>query len=276
VLAVLAVIVVGKSLAAFLIVLAFRYPIETALTVSAGLAQIGEFSFILAGLGVTLGLLPAEGRDLILAGALLSIALNSLVFATINPVMRFIRAQPGLARVLDRPALRRTQASARSNGGDLSGHAVLIGHGRVGGLIGHALKEAGLPYVVIERDLRLVESLRKRGIGAIYGDASTPGVLETAAVDRAKLLIVATPDGFQARRILELAHQQNLDLATAVRTHSDSELRYLEKLGVGRAVMAEREVALGMTEFALSSLGLDEEKARTLLQRIRAFRSEGT
>jgi CPA2 family monovalent cation:H+ antiporter-2 len=276
VLAVLAVIVVGKSLAAFLIVLAFRYPIETALTVSAGLAQIGEFSFILAGLGVTLGLLPAEGRDLILAGALLSIALNSLVFATINPVMRFIRAQPGLARVLDRPALRRTQASARSNGGDLSSHAVLIGHGRVGGLIGHALKEAGLPYVVIERDLRLVESLRKRGIGAIYGDASTPGVLEAAAADRAKLLIVATPDGFQARRILELAHQQNPDLATAVRTHSDNELRYLEKLGVGRAVMAEREVALGMTEFALSSLGLDEEKARTLLQRIRAFRSEGT
>jgi CPA2 family monovalent cation:H+ antiporter-2 len=153
---------------------------------------------------------------------------------------------------------------------------VLIGHGRVGNLIGHALKEAELPYVVIERDLRLVESLRKEGIGAIYGDASTHGVLEAAAVDRAKLLIVATPDGFQARRILELAHRKNPKLATTVRTHSETELRYLEQSGVGRAVMAEREVALGMTEFALSNLGLDEQKARTLLQQIRAFRSEGT
>jgi CPA2 family monovalent cation:H+ antiporter-2 len=276
VLAVLAIIVVGKSLAAFLIVLAFRYPIETALTVSAGLAQIGEFSFILAGLGVTLGLLPAEGRDLILAGALLSIALNSLVFATIKPVVSFIKSQPGLARVLDRPALRRAQASARAHDNELSNHAVLIGHGRVGSFIGRALNEAGLPYVVIEKDLRIVESLRKQGIGAIYGDASTQGVLEAANVIRAKLLIIATPDGFQARRILELAQRKNPSIVTAVRTHSESELRYLEQSGVGRAVMAEREVALGMTEYALNSLGVDEEKARMLLQQIRAFRSEGT
>ena len=276
VLAVLAVIVVGKSLAAFLIVLAFRYPVETALTVSAGLAQIGEFSFILAGLGVTLGLLPAEGRDLILAGALLSIALNSLVFATIKPVVRFIQSQPALARVLDRPALRRAQASARAHGKDLSGHAVLIGHGRVGGFIGRALNEAGLPYVAIEKDLRIVESLRKQGIAAIYGDASTHGVLEAANIGHAKLLVIATPDGFQARRILELAQRKNPTIVTAVRTHSESELRYLEKSGVGRAVMAEREVALGMTEYALNRLGVDEEKARTLLQQIRAFRSEGT
>jgi CPA2 family monovalent cation:H+ antiporter-2 len=272
VLAVLAVIVVGKSIAAFVIVLAFRYPVETALTVSAGLAQIGEFSFILAGLGVTLGLLPTEGRDLILAGALLSIALNAFVFATIGPVMRFIRSQPRLAAVLDRPALRRAQASARSQGA-LSGHVVLIGHGRVGGFIGRAMSEARLPYIVIEKDFRLVESLRSQGIAAIYGDASAHGVLEAASVESAKLLIIASPDGFQARRILELARRRNPNLATTVRTHSESELKHLEGLGVGRAVMAEREVALGMTEYALNNLGLDEEKARMLLQQVRAFES---
>ena len=269
VLAVLAIIVVGKSLAAFSIVLAFRYPVETALTVSAGLAQIGEFSFILAGLGVTLGLLPAEGRDLILAGALLSIALNSLVFATIKPVMSFIKSQPKLSRLFDRPALRRTQASAQSNGAARSDHAVLIGHGRVGSLIGRALQNEKLPYVVIEKDLRVVESLRAQGVAAIYGDASAHGVLEAANAHRAKLLIIASPDGFQTRLILELARHQNPNVATAVRTHSESELHFLENAGVGRVVMAEREVAFGITEYALLTLGVDEERTRTLLHRIR-------
>jgi CPA2 family monovalent cation:H+ antiporter-2 len=189
--------------------------------------------------------------------------------------VRFIKRQPGLARVFDRPALRRAQGSVRSHGGEYSNHAVLIGHGRVGSFIGRALKEAGLPYVVVERDLRLVESLRKQGVSAIYGDASAHGVLDGARLDHAKLLIVASPDGFQARRILELAHHKNPNLATTVRTHSESELKFLEDKGVGRAVMAEREVALGMTEYALSHLGLDEEKARMLLQHVRAFRSEG-
>ena len=269
VLAVLAVIVVGKSLAAFSIVLAFRYPVETALTVSAGLAQIGEFSFILAGLGVTLGLLPAEGRDLILAGALLSIALNSLVFATIKPVMSFIKSQPKLSRLFDRPAFRLAQASTQSHGTARSDHAVLIGHGRVGSLIGRALRDEKLPYVVIEKDLRVVESLRAQGVAAIYGDASAHGVLEAANAHHAKLLIIASPDGFQTRLILELARHQNPNIATAVRTHSESELRFLENAGVGRVVMAEREVAFGITEYALLTLGVDEERTRMLLHRLR-------
>jgi monovalent cation:H+ antiporter-2, CPA2 family len=272
VLAVLAVILVGKSLAAFLIVIAFRYPVETALTVSAGLAQIGEFSFILAGLGITLGLLPPEGRDLILAGALLSISLNALVFATIQPVVRFIRGRPRLARLFDRPSLRKAHAQSHASA---SNHAVLVGHGRVGRLIGRALHIEKLPYVVIEKDLRVVETLRKQGVTAVvYGDASASGVLKAAGIDHASLLIVASPDGFQARRILELARRRNPHIETAVRTHSESELKHLESLGVGRAVMAEREVALGMAEYALLRLGLDEEKARTLLQQIRAFRPE--
>jgi CPA2 family monovalent cation:H+ antiporter-2 len=269
-LATLAVILVGKSLAAFLIVLAFRYPIETALTVSASLAQIGEFSFILVGLGVALGLLPPEGRDLILAGALLSISLNSFVFATIKPVLRFIDRQPRLAVWLKRWTMRRPAIASRHYG-SLREHAVLIGYGRVGGLIGRALQLAGLPFTVVEKDWRQVENLRKQGINAVYGDASAPGVLEAAGLDKAKLLVVALPDGFVARRILELARRRNHSIDTAVRTHSESELAHLVNYGVGRAVMAEREVAFGMTDYALQSLGLDEEKARTLLQQVRAM-----
>jgi monovalent cation:H+ antiporter-2, CPA2 family len=269
-LATLAVIVVGKSLAAFLIVIAFRYPIETALTVSASLAQIGEFSFILAGLGVYLGLLPPEGRDLILAGALLSISLNSFVFATIKPVLRFIEKQPRLALVLKRWTMRTPAIVARHHGSS-SQHAVIVGYGRVGGLIGRALQLAKLPFTVIEKDWRQVESLRKQGVTAVYGDASAPGVLEAAGVGNAKLLIVALPDGFVARRILELARRKNHSIDTAVRTHSDSEMAHLSSNGVGRAVMAEREVAFGLTDYALQSLGLDEEKARTLLQQVRAL-----
>jgi CPA2 family monovalent cation:H+ antiporter-2 len=264
--AVLLVIVAGKSFAAFLIVLAFRHPVKTALTISASLAQIGEFSFILAGLGVSLGLLPPEGRDLILAGALLSITLNPFVFATIGPVNRWVQDHPRLALLLERSArsLRTLQEHPRSN--PLREHAILIGYGRVGSVIGEALALQRLPFVVIDSDLKLVENLRARGIRAIYGDASAPGVLDMADVSHARLLVIASPDGFQTRRILELARARNPRIDTVVRTHSNHELSYLESQGVGMAVMGEREMALGMAAYALKSLGLSEDKSRLLIQ----------
>lgn len=268
VLAILAVIIVGKSLAAFLIVVAFRYPVDMALTVSASLAQIGEFSFILAGLGVSLGLLPPEGRDLILAGALLSISLNSLVFATIRPAGNYIRGTPWLSW-LDPQAKDRSPQPLPAHH-QLKNHAVIVGYGRVGRLIGQALAAEKLPFVAVEKNHRLVENLREHGTVVIFGDAASAGVLEAARIDRAKLLIVASPDGFPVRRILELARQQNPGIDTVVRTHSDEELEYLKGQKVGRAVMAERELALGMTEYVLRSLGSGEATVRDSLQRIRA------
>jgi CPA2 family monovalent cation:H+ antiporter-2 len=255
VLAVLLAIVVGKSVAAFLIVLLFRYPVATALTVSASLAQIGEFSFILAAMGVSLGLLPPEGRDLVLAGALISITLNPFVFATITPVTRWVRARPALYALMERGATRLATLPDNPRSNPLRDHAVIVGYGRVGGIIGAALAEQRLPFIVIERDLRLVEALRERGLRAIYGDASASGVLDAAHVQTAKLLVIASPDSYAARRVLDLAREANPEVDTVVRTHTDQEREHFEKQGVGRVVMGERELALGMTDYALGSLG---------------------
>ena len=151
VLAVVMLIVFGKSIAAFAIVIARGYPVTTALTVSASLAQIGEFSFILAGLGVTLGLLPPEGRDLILAGAILSITLNPLVFATVDPVAAWIRARPRLNRLLERPGDPLSTLPEKDRDTGWRDHAIIVGYGRVGEIIGDGLKAQGLSLVVVER-----------------------------------------------------------------------------------------------------------------------------
>jgi len=272
VLAVLLAVVVGKSLAAFVIVLAFGHPVTTALTISASLAQIGEFSFILVGLGVTLGLLPPEARDLILAGALISITLNPFVFATITPVARWVRARPALAARIERGATRLSTLPDNPHSNALRDHAIIVGYGRVGGMIGSTLAAQGLPYVVVERDLHLVESLRKRGIRAVYGDASAAGVLEAAGIRNAKLLVLALPDIFGARRALDLARQKNPGIDVVVRTHSEPEREYFERQGAGRVVMGEWELALGMTEYALRSLGLTEDRSRELTESVRDSR----
>ncbi len=219
-LGVLFVILVGKSLAAFAIVLAFGYAIRTALTISASLAQIGEFSFILAGLGVGLGLLPPEGRDLILAGALLSITLNPFAFATIEPIARWVNERPRLLALLTRKSEKRAALPPESNVSHMRNHAVIVGYGRVGSVVGHGLQAQGLEFVVIEMNRRVVDHLREEEITAIYGDATAHGVLDLAQIQRARLLVIASPDGFHARRILELARAKNPHIAVVVRTHS--------------------------------------------------------
>ncbi|MET0533592.1 MAG: YbaL family putative K(+) efflux transporter [Steroidobacter sp.] len=268
-LGVMFVILIGKSLAAFAIVLAFGYAIRTALTISASLAQIGEFSFILAGLGVALGLLPEEGRDLVLAGALLSITLNPLAFATIEPIARWVNERPKLLALLTRKSERQAALPPDGKVSDLRNHAVLVGYGRVGSVVGHGLQTLGLQFVVIETNRRVVEHLRGDRIAAIYGDASAHGVLDLAHVERARLLVIATPDGFQARRILELARAKNPSISVVVRTHSSEELRYLIRKGVDRAVMGELELALEMTDYALRSLGVSEDRCKLLTQQLR-------
>lgn len=267
--AVLLLIVFGKSLAAFAIVLLRGYPVATALIVSASLAQIGEFSFILAGLGVTFGLLPPEGRDLILAGAILSITLNPLVFACIDPLLAWFRARPRLTALLERPGDRFSTPVDRSEETGLRDHAIIVGYGRVGEIIGDALRAQKLAFVVIDENRRRVEKLRKQGLTAIYGDATAAGVLEDAGVSSARLLIVAIPQGFLKRRIIELAREANPQIDTAVRTHRASELAYLKEQGIGIAIMGERETAFGLLRYALSSLGCSDDRAQAVVQAAR-------
>ncbi len=268
-LGVLFIVVVGKSLAAFAIVLAFGYPVRTALTISASLAQIGEFSFILAGLGVGIGVLPPEGRDLILAGALLSITFNPFAFGMIKPMVSWLLRHPRALELLERRNRRRAPAPPGAQAAGLRNHAVIVGYGRVGSVVGHALEAQGLQFAVIEAHQRIIEELRDRQIVAIQGDASAAGVLQLAAIEHARLLVIASPDGFQARRILELARESNPRIAVVVRTHSSSELAYLIRQGVDRAVMGELELALEMTDYALRSLGVPEERSKLVTQWLR-------
>jgi monovalent cation:H+ antiporter-2, CPA2 family len=251
VIVVIAIIVFGKSLAAFFLVLLFRYPLNTALTVSASLAQIGEFSFILASLGVSLGLLPTEGQSLILAGAIISIALNPLVFRAIEPAQAWIRARSKLAQTLERPDDPLAVLPMTVDLNRLTGQVVLVGYGRVGRRIGQALTENGISFVVAEENREIVEELRKNGIPAVSGDASEPTVLIQAHIHRARMLVIATPDTLDVRRMIEIARTVNPRIETVVRTHSEEEAVLLEKENAGKAFLGEHELARSMIQHVL-------------------------
>ena len=245
-LTVVAIIIFGKSLAAFFLVLLFRYPLNTALTVSASLAQIGEFSFILANLGVSLGVLPTEGQSLILAGAIISIALNPLVFQAIEPAQAWIRSRSRLAQTLERPDDPLAVLPMTVDLNRLAGQVVLAGYGRVGRRVGEALTEKGISFVVAEENREIVEKLRESGIPAVSGDASEPAVLIQAHVARARMLVIATPDTLDVRRMIEIARALNPRIETVVRTHSEEEAVLLEKEHAGKVFMGEHELAAGM------------------------------
>jgi CPA2 family monovalent cation:H+ antiporter-2 len=272
VLAVLFVILVAKSLAALAVVLASGLPLASALRVAAGLAQIGEFSFILAGLGTALGVLPPEGRDLILAGALLSITLNSLAFDAVDPLARWLEARPALVARLQRSTRPASDMPPRPEVPAWRDHAVIVGYGRVGGTIGRALGQLELPFVAVELDRRRAEELRRRGLAVVWGDAAAPGVLEATQVHHARLLVVAVPDSLQARRIVDRAREANPGIGMVVRAHSEAELPHLQSRGVGLAVVGEREIALAMLDYTLRGLDFREAEARLVLQ---AFRASG-
>ena len=254
VLVVVSIIMMGKSLAAIALVLAFRYPLNTALTVAASLAQIGEFSFILAGLGVALGLLPVEGQSLILAGALISIALNSFVFSTIEPAQTWVRGRSRLARRLERRDDPLATLPMSVDQALLTGQVVLVGYGRVGRRIAQALREKNIPYVVAEQNRELVEQLRAQNTPAVYGDASDPAVLIQAHIARAGLLVIATPDTFHVRKMVEIARTLNPTIETVLRTHSEEEAELLQKENVGKVFMGEHELAAGMTGHILARM----------------------
>jgi CPA2 family monovalent cation:H+ antiporter-2 len=246
VLVVVAIIMMGKTLAAFLLVLALRYPLNTALTVSASLAQIGEFSFILAGLGVSLKLLPLEGQNLVVAGSLISIALNPVMFNCIEPLQRWIRSRSQVARAMERPDDPLAVLPMTVDERRLTGHVLLVGYGRVGKRIADALTAQGIPIVVAEQNREIVTQLREHGTPAVCGDASHPEVIIQAHVARARMVVIAVPDSFAARKMMEIARTLRPDMELVVRAHSDDEAMLLQKEGA-RAFMGEHELATAMT-----------------------------
>lgn len=255
VLGVVGIIVLGKSIAAAALVLAFRYPLNTALTVSASLAQIGEFSFILAGLGMSLGLLPKEGQSLILAGALISIAINPLVFKAIEPLQAWVRGRSALARLLERPSDPLAELPMSTEEKYLAGQIVLVGYGQVGRRIGETLAGHGIPFVVAEKNREVVERLRAQGIAAVSGDAAEPAVLIQAHIARASMLVVATPDTFDVRQMIRTARLLNPGIETAVHTHNEEEARWLAQDAAGKVFFSEDALANSMSSHVLARYG---------------------
>lgn len=240
-LATLAIIMLGKSLAAFLIIVLFRHPVATALTISASLSQIGEFSFILAELGVASQILPSDGRDLIMAGAILSIMLNPLMFAAatwLAPRLDPRRDSPQAAAAVPEP-IRTT---------DLTDHTIVIGYGRVGALVGDALKQRQLPFLVAEVGESALAKLKQGGIETVMGNAAQPEILGATNPSRARHLVIAIPEAFEAGQIVQQARAANPDIRIIARAHADAEVDHLKGLGADVVIMGEREIARGMIE----------------------------
>ena len=246
VLGVLVIVLLGNTGIALMLQLALRRPLAGALTVSASLGQIGEFSFILANLGIALGVLPPLGRDLVLAGAIISILLHPGLMALaerLGPLLD--RRRPPAPTVAVEPAPREARAIVPST---LKNHTILVGYGRVGKLVGKALAEAGRPFLAIEDRQDLVEQIRDHHIEVILGNAAAPEILKAANVAQAASLVVAIPNGFEAGQIVEQARAANPTIEIIARAHSDAEVEHLRHYGADLTIMGEREIARGMID----------------------------
>ncbi len=246
----LAIILVGKSVAAFFIVRAFRRPISTALTISASLAQIGEFSFILAGLGVSLNLLPPAGRDLILAGAILSIFLNPVMFIVAERMRPWIeKRSKGEITAGDNsdvePSISEPEPLPQTL---LAGHTIVVGYGQIGAGIAEGLQAETSPFLVIEDSPKASASLKDKAIEAITGNASDSEILEAANPSAARNLVIAIPNAFEAGRVTALARAANPEINIVVRACSKAEAQYLHDLGANSVILGEEEIAAAMAK----------------------------
>jgi CPA2 family monovalent cation:H+ antiporter-2 len=267
--AVVALIVVRKWLVSSAIVLVLGYPIRTSLIVGAGLAQIGEFSFVLSEVDRQLGVLPANAHDLLIAAALITITLNPVLFRSVEPIAERLRDVP-LFRAFEE---RRAGALAHLERGreeKLQRHAVVVGHGRVGSLVSNALKRRNMEVLVVEQDRRIVEDLRAAGTAAVYGDAGHELVIERAHLERAILLVVALRDPQTSRRVVQIARAANERIGIVARAHTRDAADFLRKAGANEVVLGEEELAIEMTGYALHRLGVSPQEIALIARGLRA------
>ena len=253
VIATLAIIVFGKSIAAFLLVKMFGHSKRTALTISVSLAQIGEFAFILAGLGISLGLLSEHGRNLVLAGAILSIMFNPLLFTLLEKYL-------AKTETIEDQSVEEAVEDEKQIPFDLCNHALLVGYGRVGSLLGEKLQAAGIPLVVIENSRPRVEALRDQGISTVLGNAANQEVMDLARLDCARWLLVTIPNGYEAGEIVASARVKRPNIEIIARAHYDDEVTYILERGADRVVMGEREIANSMLGMLQIDIMTEDEK----------------
>nr|WP_171526988.1 cation:proton antiporter [Acinetobacter indicus] len=254
VLAVVGIIMIGKTIAAMALVLFFRYPINTALTVGASLAQIGEFSFILATLGVSLQLLSLEGQNLILAGALISITLNTFLFSAIEPVQRWIRERSHLARLLERSGDPLAMLPDEVSQDYLRDQVVIIGHGEVGRRITKNLMAENIKVVIAEENREIVENLREKGIAAVSGVATEPGVLIQAHIQHARLLVISPMDIIDIHKIVDIATTLNPQIQVLICAESKEEAEVIRRDNIGEVYFAKEEMAKNMSNHILNQI----------------------
>ncbi|MFZ4834456.1 YbaL family putative K(+) efflux transporter [Rouxiella sp. Mn2063] len=256
VLATLAIILFGKSVAAFFLVKMFGHSKRTALTISVSLAQIGEFAFILAGLGITLGIMSEHARNLVLAGSILSIMLNPLLFSLLETYL-------AKTEVLDDQSLEEVVEDEKQIPVDLCNHAILVGYGRVGSLLGSRLIESNIPLVVIENSRPRVEALREKGIIAVLGNSANSEIMDLARLDCARWLLVTIPNGYEAGEIVAAARAKRPNIEIIARAHYDDEVTYIMDRGADKVVMGEREIANSMLSMLQVDLPAGEEERQT-------------
>ena len=260
------IVVLWKSTLASGLLRLFGQPPRTALLVGTGLGQIGEFSYIVAALGISLGLISREAQALIVAASLIAIAVNAPLLSLVSGVGDRLQARG--------PSAEAGAALEAAPEHPLHASVVLIGYGRVGATIADALRRTGTSYVVVEEQENVVRALRARGERAVHGDGTRSDVLERAGIEHARLLVVTAPEPFRARQIVENARAANPRIAVAVRTHSAAEQQFFEQhlstsAATGRAVYAEREAALSLAHYALVTLGETDDEADVVLARMR-------
>jgi CPA2 family monovalent cation:H+ antiporter-2 len=263
VLAVVGIIMVGKTIAAMALVLFFRYPLNTALTVGASLAQIGEFSFILATLGVSLQLLSLEGQNLILAGALISITLNSFVFSAIEPVQNWIRERSYLARLLERSNDPLAMLPDEVSQDYLRDQVVIVGHGEVGRRITQNLMAENIKVVIAEENREIVEDLREKGIAAVSGIATEAGVLIQAHIQHARLLVLSPMDILDIHKIVDIAKTLNPEIQVLVCAESKAEAEVIRKDNIGEVYFAKEEMAKNMSNYILNQIEIAHHQPPT-------------
>jgi CPA2 family monovalent cation:H+ antiporter-2 len=247
VLVVVVIAIFGNLLAALLVVLVLKYPLNTALSIAVSLGQIGEFSIILAGLGLSLGLLSSEGVSLILAAVLVSISLNSFLFAAIEPARRWVLRKSAVARRLELRQDPFAELPMSTDRKFLEGQVVLVGYGRVGRRIAAFMDARNIPYVVVEQNREVVAELRKAGRAAVSGSAAEPEVLIQAHIAQAAMLVVATPDTLHFRHMADIARALNPAIEILLRSHSEDDTELLTKEGIGMVFFGEEELAKGMS-----------------------------
>jgi CPA2 family monovalent cation:H+ antiporter-2 len=283
-LSLLAIILLAKPLAALGIIWVLGYSVRTGLVVALALAQIGEFSFILADLAHDLQILSPDGQSLLVTCALISIALNPLLFRAIDPIERWLRGRPHLWRVLNRKAQRRGRAlniEARAQLSDAGGdaesraRAIVVGYGPVGQTASRILEEFGLLPVIVDLNLDTVRTLNAEGTHAIYGDATQRAILEQVGINIARYLLVTIPEHSSKAAIIMAARNLNPDLKILTRSRYIQERMWLEQVGATTVCSEEAEVATAMATLLLDEMGASEERVRQEVQKVRETKLEG-